>query len=123
MRVTPLTAGNRPEALYGLTRPCTASLSTLSISCHHTVRSVAQQAYRSLWADAPDRAERWRRVGNMDEVFGIGRPLRTISREVFAAAIGEMTEMAMPSSLIERHLDDFGELMTWAVEHGFAEWG
>ena len=123
MRVTPRTTSDRTGAPYGPRRPRTASLLTLGGSpCHHTVRSVAQQAYRRLWADAPDRAERWRRVGNMDEVLGIGRPLRTISKEVFASAIEEMTAMAMPWAVIEQHLEDFGDLMTWAVKHGFAEW-
>lgn len=124
MRVTPPRfTSNTTEALYGPSQPRTATLLTLRISRHHTVRSVTQQAYRTLWASEPDRAERWRRVSNMDQVLGVGRPLRTISQQVFAAAISEMKEMDMPWPVIEQHHGDFGSLMTWAVGRDFAEIG
>lgn len=123
MRVTTHLTGNPTAPPYGPAKPRTATLLALGISGHHTVRSVAQQAYRTLWATLPDRAERWRRVGNMDEVFGIGRPIRTISKEVYAAAIQEMLEIGMPWPVIEQHLEDFGALLTWAVGRGFAQWG
>ena len=111
------------KASYGPSQPRTANLLTLPISRHHTVRSVAQGAYSSLWTEEPDRAERWRRVGNMDEVFGVGRPLRTISKPVVAAAIREMQETAMPGPVIQQHLDDFRFLLTWAFQCGFVYWG
>lgn len=76
-----------------------------------------------MWATLPDRAEKWSRVGNMDQVFGIGRPIHTISKQVFEAAIQTMHEMGMPGPVISQHLEDFGSLMTWAVGRGFAEWG
>jgi len=62
------------EAPYGPLEPRTASLIAFPVSSRHTVRSVSQEAHRSLWAAAFDRAERWRRVGNMDQVLGVGRP-------------------------------------------------
>jgi hypothetical protein len=112
-----------PEAQQGPLQARTATLLALPISCHHTVRSVAYQAYRTLWVDEPDRAQRWKHISNMDQVFGIGRPLRTISKQVYAAAISEMNEMDIPWPVIEQHLGDFGALMTWAVGQGFVEWG
>jgi hypothetical protein len=111
------------EAPYGPLEPRTATLLTLPISRHHTVRSVAQRAFKRLWTEEPDRAERWRRVGNMDEVFGVGRPLRTISKPVIAAAIREMQETAMPGPVIQQHLEDFRFLLTWAFQRGFVDWG
>lgn len=110
------------EAPYGPVERRTAALLTLPISCHHTVRSVAQRAFKTLWTEEPDRAERWRRIGNMDEVFGNGRPLRTISKEVVAATIGEMMEIGMPDLVIQQHLDDFRFLSAWAYQRGFVEW-
>ncbi len=103
--------------------PRTATLLALPMSYRHTVRSVAQEAYMTLWATLPDRADKWRRVGNLDQVFGVGRPLWTISRQLFEAGIQDMQEMGMPEADIQQHLKDFGCLMTWAVEHGFVEWG
>ena len=123
MRVSNDVKCNLTEAPYSPSELRTATLLKLPISCRHTVRSVAQEAYRTLWATEPDRPERWRRVGNMDEVFGVGRPIRTISKEVFASAIQEMHEMGMPGPDISQHLTDFGTLMTWAVARGFAVWG
>ena len=123
MRVIPDDLVITIEAQESPSKPRTATLHALPISCHHTVRSVAYQAYRALWRDEPDRAERWHRISNMDQVFGIGRPLRTISKQVYSAAIHEMQEMGMPWPVVEQHLKDFGSLMTWAVEQGFAEWG
>lgn len=112
-----LTAPWRPSQLR------TATLLTLPISGHHTVRSVAQNAYRSLWADEPDRAERWCRVGNMEQVFGVGRPLRTITEAVVAAAVHELKEIGMPEDVIREHLDNFAALMLWADDWGFVRWG
>ena len=123
MRVSDDLERGSGEAPYGSSGPRSAALLTLPISRHHTVRSVAQRAFKKLWTEEPDRAERWRRIGNMDEVFGIGRPLRTISKPVIAAAIGEMKEMGIPGPHIDEHLKDFGSLMTWAVGQDFAEWG
>ena len=123
MRVIPEDLAILAEAPQGPLEPRTATLHTLPISCHHTVRSVAYRAYRTLWATEPDRPERWRRVGNMDEVFGIGRPLRTICKQVLAAAIQEMEEMGMPKGVIRQHLDDFAYLMLWADSWGFVRWG
>ena len=123
MRVSDDVKCNLTEAPYGPSEPRTASLIPFPSSSRHTVRSVAQEAYRTFWATEPDRPERWRRVGNMDQLFGVGRPIRTISKEVFAAAIQEMHEIGMPGPDIGQHLDDFGALMTWAVERRFAEWG
>ena len=123
MRVTPDFTCSPNETQYGPSQPRTATLLTLRISCHHTVRSVAQQAYRSLWAGEPDRAERWHRVGNLDQVFGIGRPLRTISKQVVSAAIQEMGEMGMSEDVVRQHLDNFACLMLWADEWGFVRWG
>lgn len=93
------------------------------MSSSHTVRSVAQQAYRTLWAEEPDRADRWHRVGNMDQVYGVGRPLRTITKKVIEAAYQEMVDMRMLEDVIRQHLDDFACLMLWADEHGFVRWG
>ena len=59
----------------------------------------------------------------MDQVFGIGRPLRTISKQVYSAAIQEMQEMGMPCPVVEQHLKDFGALMLWADAWGFIRWG
>jgi hypothetical protein len=75
-----------------------------------------------LWADEPDRAERWRRVGNMDQVYGVGRPLHTITKEVIQEVYREMVEMGMPGDAITQHLEDFACLMHWADEWGFVEW-
>ncbi len=123
MRVTDDFKCPSTDAPYDPLEPHTATLLALPISRHHTVRSVAYQAYRTLWADEPDRAERWRRVSNMDQVFGIGRPLRTISKSVLGAAIEEMEQMGMPEPVIRHHLDDFACLMLWADEWGFVRWG
>ena len=123
MRVIPDGLAIPNDASYGPSKPRTATLHTLPISCHHTVRSVAYQAYRTLWADEPDRAERWRRVSNMDQVFGVGRPLRTMSGAVVEAAIHEMHEMDMPKDHIKQHLDNFAALMLWADRWGFIRWG
>lgn len=110
-------------APYGPLERRTATLLTLPTSSHHTVRSVAQRAFKSLWIEEPDRAERWRRIGNMDEVFGVGRPLRTISKQCVAAGIQEMQEMGMPGPVIQQHLDDFRFLLAWAFHCGFVDWG
>ena len=115
--------GNRSEATQAPLEPRTATLLTMPMSCRHTIRSVAQEAYRTLWATEPDRAERWRRVNNMDQVFGVGRPLRTISRMVLGAAIREMEEMGMTEEVIGQHLDNFACLMLWADGWGFVRWG
>jgi len=48
----------------------------------------------------------------MDQVFGVGRPIHTISKEVFEAATSRMHEMGMPWHGIEEHVYDFGTLMT-----------
>jgi hypothetical protein len=123
MRVTPDCADNQLSAPCGSLQTPTAPLLALPISVHHTVRSVAQEAYRTLWATEPDRAERWRRVGNMDQVYGVGRPLRTITKDVIAAVYREMVEMSMPGNVIRQHLEDFACLMFWADQHGFVRWG
>jgi hypothetical protein len=94
----------------------------LPISSCHTVRSVAQEAFRTLWAGEPDRADRWRRIGNMDQVYGVGRPLRTITKDVIGAVYREMVEMGMPGDVIQQHLEDFARLMFWADAHGFIRW-
>jgi len=122
MRVPYHLEGNLTEATYGPLQPRTATLLALPMSCRHTVRSVAQEAYRTLWAALPDRAERWRRVSNMDQVFGIGRPLVTISKQVVASAVQEMEEMGMPEPVIKQHLDNFASLMLWADGWGFVRW-
>lgn len=114
---------NRKEDPQSPLEPRTAALLAMPMSWCHTVRSVAQEAFRTLWAEEPDRAERWRRVGNMDQVFGVGRPLRTISNNVVAAAIQEMEEMGMPETDIRQHLDNFACLMLWADHWGFVRWG
>jgi hypothetical protein len=123
LRVPHDLTGDPTEAPYGPLQPRTATLLTLPISCHHTVRSVAQEAYKTLWVDEPDRAERWRRVGNMDQVFGVGRPLRTFSKQVVAAAVQEMDEMGMPDDDVRQHLDNLAALMLWADGWGFIRWG
>lgn len=115
--------GNPLEAQQRPLEPRTAALLALPLSSSHTVRSVAQEAYRTLWADEPDRAERWRRVGNMDQVYGVGRPLRTITKTVIGAAFQEMEEMGMPEDVIRQHLEDFACLMLWADQYGFVRWG
>jgi hypothetical protein len=122
MRVPNDLEGNPTEALCGPSQPRTATLLTLPISGHHSVRSVAQEAYSTLWADEPDRAERWRRVGNMDQVYGVGRPLHTITKEVIQEVYREMVEMGMPGDAITQHLEDFACLMFWADAWGFVEW-
>jgi hypothetical protein len=111
------------KGLDGPSRPHTAALLTLPVSWHHTVRSVAQQAFKTLWAEEPDRAERWRRVGNMDQIFGVGRPLRSISKVVVDAAVHEMHEIGMPEDDVGQHLDNFACLMIWADMHNFIRWG
>ena len=123
MRVIPNDLAVSTEAQQGPSHARTATLLTLGTSSHHTARSVAQEAYRTLWADEPDRADRWRRIGNMDWLFGNGRPLRTISKEVYAGAIQEMHEMGVPGPVVVQHLQDFGSLMTWAVGRGFVQFG
>lgn len=75
-----------------------------------------------MWIEEPDRADRWRRVGNMDQVYGVGRPLRTITKEVIQAVFKEMAEMGMPGDVISQHLEDFACLMSWADTHGFVRW-
>ncbi len=122
MRVPHDLKGSPTEANYGPSQPRTAPLLALPIWCHHTVRSVAQEAYRTLWADQPDRAERWRRVSNMDQLFGVGRPLRTITRQVIGAVYREMAEMGMSEEIIYQHADDFACLMRWADDWGFVRW-
>ena len=122
MRVIPDDLNVSTEAPYGPSQPRTATLHALPISCHHTVRSVAYQAFRTLWADEPDRAQRWKRVSNMDQVFGVGRPLWTISKYVVSAAVQEMEEMGMPDDVIKQHLDNFACLMLWADGWGFVRW-
>ena len=84
---------------------------------------MAYTAYRTLWADEPDKAKRWKRISNMDQVFGAGRPLRTMSHAVVQAAIREMHEMEMPEDHITQHMDDFATLMIWADDFGFIRWG
>jgi hypothetical protein len=59
----------------------------------------------------------------MDQVYGVGRPLRTITKNVIAAAFREMVEMGMPPDVITQHFDDFTCLMLWADHHGFVRWG
>ena len=73
-------SSNGIEATKRPSEPRIATLFSLPVSDCHTVRSVAQEAHRTLWAEEPDRAERWRRVGNMDQVYGVGRPLQTSPR-------------------------------------------
>jgi hypothetical protein len=123
MRVPNDFEGDLTEAPRSPLQPRTAPLIPFPMSYRHTVRSVAQEACRTLWATLPDKADKWRRVGNMDHMLGVGRPIHTISKEVFAAAIHEMQGIGMPGPAIEQHLEDFGALMTWAVARGFAEWG
>ena len=123
MRVIPDDLAVAGEAQNGPSRLCTATLHALPISCHHTVRSVTYRAYRTLWADEPDRTERWRRISYMDQVSGIGRPLRTMSHGVVNAAIQELEEMGMPEDVMEKHLDNFASLMLWADEWRFITWG
>ena len=122
MRVPHDIESNPTEAPHGPPQPRTATLLTLPISCRHTVRSVAQEAYRTLWATEPDRAERWCRVGNMDQVLGVGRPLWTISKHVLGAAIQAMEEMGMSEGDIEQHFHTFGSLMIWADQRDFYAW-
>jgi hypothetical protein len=111
------------EAPQGPLKRHTAALIPFPMSYRHTARSVSQEAYRTLWATLPDRAEKWRRIGNMDQVLGVGRPIHTISKQVFATAIEDMQQLGMPEDVIGQHLEDFGSLMTWAVGRGFAEFG
>lgn len=59
----------------------------------------------------------------MDQVFGVGRPLRTITEAVVAAAVYEMKEMGMCEEVIRQHLDNFACLMLWADDWGFIRWG
>jgi hypothetical protein len=59
----------------------------------------------------------------MDQVYGVGRPLRTITKNVIGAAFQEMEELGMPDDVIMQHLDDFACLMLWADQHGFVSWG
>lgn len=123
MRVIPDDLTVSAKAQQGPPQPRTATLHALPISYHHTVRSVAYQAYRSLWRNEPDRAQRWHRVSNMDQVFGVGRPLRSMSNVVVHAAIREMEEMEVPAEDIKQHLDNFAALMLWADRWGFIRWG
>lgn len=111
------------EAHQGPSEARTATLLTLPVSRHHSVRSVAQHAFRTLWIDEPDRAERWSRVERMDRHFGIGRPLRTISKSVLGATIREMGEMGMNEDVVLQHLDNFAALMLWADGWGLIRWG
>lgn len=110
------------KGLRGPSRRHTATILTLPMSWNHTVRSVAQEALKTLWADEPDRAERWRRIGNMEQLYGVGRPLRTITKDVIAAVYREMLDLRMPGDVITRHLEDFATLMFWADAHGFVRW-
>lgn len=75
-----------------------------------------------MWATEPDRAERWRRVSNVDQVLGVGRPLVTITKHVLAAAWGEMEELGMPEEVVYQHFEDFKWLMLWADDWGFVRW-
>lgn len=115
-------SSNQAKATHGPSGPQRTPVLTLPISSCHTVRSVAQEAFRTLWVDEPDRAERWRRVGNMDQVYGVGRPLRTITKEVIGTAFRELVEMGMPEDDIRQHLDNFAFLMVWADRNGFVRW-
>lgn len=110
------------EAQRGPSQPRTASLLTLPVSRYHSVRSVAQHAFKTLWNDEPDRAERWSRVERMDRHFGIGRPIRTISQGVLGATIREMGEIGMKEDVVLEHLDNFAALMLWADAWGFIRW-
>ena len=112
----------QPRASRSAVEPPTATLLSLPTSRHHSVRSVAQEAFKTLWADEPDRAERWRRIGNMDQLYGVGRPLGTITKEVIGAVFQEMLEMGMPGDVVRQHLEDFATLMFWADAHGFVRW-
>ena len=115
--------GVRVDACQGHQERAGAPLGSFPISCRHTVRSVAQEAYRTLWADEPDRAERWHRVSNMDLVFGVGRPLATFNNEVRERAIQDLEELGMPEHAIRQHLANFAALMLWADGWGFVRWG
>jgi hypothetical protein len=59
----------------------------------------------------------------MDQIFGIGRPLRTMSHAVVNAAIQELEELGLPEDVIEKHLDNFASLMLWADDWRFIRWG
>jgi hypothetical protein len=74
MRAPPDCKGTQRSVPWGLLQTPTATLLKLPTSDYHTVRSVSQEAYSDLWDTEPDRAERWLRVSNMDQVFGVGRP-------------------------------------------------
>ena len=115
--------GVRVDACQGHQERAGARLGSFPISSRHTVRSVAQEAYRTLWADEPDRAERWHRVRNMDLVFGVGRPLATFNNEVRERAIQDLEELGMPEHAIRQHLANFAALMLWADGWGFVRWG
>ena len=115
--------GIKVDACQGHQGRAGAPHGSFPISCRHTVRSVAQEAYRTLWADEPDRATRWHRVRNMDLVFGVGRPLATFTNEVRERAILELEEMGMSEHAIRQHLANFADLMLWADGWGFVRWG
>ena len=110
------------EAQQSASQPRTASLHALPILCHHTVRSVSQHAFKTLWIDEPDRRERWNRIGNMDQAFGTGRPLRTISKSVLDAALCELWAMGMSDDVVKQHFDDLACLMIWAESRRFLQW-
>jgi hypothetical protein len=59
----------------------------------------------------------------MDQVFGVGRPLGTISRHVLVAAVREMDEMGISQDVIDQHFAEFRCLMLWADDWGFVKWG
>lgn len=115
-------SGNQKQAPQGPLEPHTATILTFPVSCRHTVRSVSQEAYKTLWAIQPDRAERWLQVRNMDLMYGVGRPLSTITKEVIAVAVEDMKKVGMKGNVIIQHLETFACLMFWAGDHGFVRW-
>jgi hypothetical protein len=58
----------------------------------------------------------------MDQLYGVGRPLRTITKDVIAVVYREMIHMRMPGDVITQHLQDLADLMFWADAHGFIKW-
>lgn len=99
------------------------TLVSLPMSRHHTVGSVSQEAYRTLWAPLPDRGERWQRVRNVGLVLGMTTPLNEIGKGLLGATIIEMGQLGMPEAVVDQHLDNFACLMLWAHGWGFVRWG
>lgn len=111
------------EAFKGLSQGHTTTVTALPTSGHHSIGSVAQEAYRTLWVAEPDRNERWQRVRGLSLLIGLRTPLFGISKGALGAALIKMRALGLSEEVVDQHLDNFACLMLWADQQGFVRWG